>query len=281
MSATPDKRDIDLAPYRHSSAGKGKAFDLKRVDPAAKPFSSGDKSHDKEALTALALEVDELQNLLYANRKQRLLVVLQGLDTSGKDGTVRGVFSSTSPLGVHAVGWKAPNEDELAHDYLWRIHQQVPAVGEIVVFNRSHYEDVLVPVVNGWITPEQTQQRYAQINDFERLLTENGTVIVKCMLHIGKEEQRVRLQSRVDTPGKQWKFSPDDLIVREKWSAYQRAYSRALAATSTGYAPWYVVPANSKLHRNLMIARLLVKTLTQMNPTAPPADPALKGLVVK
>ena len=281
MPATSDKRDNDLDPYRHSSAGKGKAFDLKRVDPGAKPCSSGDKAQDKAAVTALALEVDELQNLLYANRKQRLLVVLQGLDTSGKDGTVRGVFSSTTPLGVHAVGWKAPNEDELAHDYLWRIHQQVPRAGEIVVFNRSHYEDVLVPVVNGWITPEQTQQRYAQINDFERMLTENGTVVLKFMLHISKDEQRARLQERIDDPAKNWKFSLGDLAVRKQWDAYQTAYAAAISATGTTWAPWTVVPADSKTHRNLMIATLVVRALRELKLQPPPADPALAKLKVE
>ena len=281
MPATSDKRDNDLDPYRHSSAGKGKAFDLKRVDPGAKPCSSGDKAQDKAAVTALALEVDELQNLLYANRKQRLLVVLQGLDTSGKDGTVRGVFSSTTPLGVHAVGWKAPNEDELAHDYLWRIHQQVPRAGEIVVFNRSHYEDVLVPVVNGWITAEQTAQRYAQINDFERLLTENGTVVLKFMLHISKDEQRVRLQERIDDPAKNWKFSLGDLTVRKQWDAYQTAYAAAISATGTTWAPWTVVPADSKTHRNLMIATLVVRALRALKLQPPPADPALVKLKVE
>ncbi len=281
MSATPDKRDSDLTPYRQSAGPKGKAFDLKGVDPAAKPFSSGDKSQDKEALTALALEVDELQNLLYANRKHRLLVVLQGLDTSGKDGTVRGVFSGTTPLGVHAIGWKAPSEDELAHDYLWRIHQRVPAVGEIVVFNRSHYEDVLVPVVNGWITAEQTSQRYAQINDFERLLTETGTVVLKFMLHISKDEQRVRLQERVDDPAKNWKFSLGDLAVRKQWDAYQTAYAAAISATGTPWAPWTVVPADSKTHRNLMIAALVVRALRELKMQPPPADPALAKLKIE
>ncbi len=281
MPATPDKRNLDLGPYRHSGTGKGKAFDLQRVDPTAKPFSSGDKSQDKEASTALALEVDELQNLLYANRKQRLLVVLQGLDTSGKDGTVRGVFSSTTPLGVHAVGWKAPNEEELAHDYLWRIHQQVPRAGEIVVFNRSHYEDVLVPVVNGWITAEQTAQRYAQINDFERLLTENGTVVLKFMLHISKDEQRARLQERIDDPAKNWKFSLGDLTVRKQWDAYQTAYAAAISATGTTWAPWTVVPADSKTHRNLMIATLVVRALRALKLQPPPADPALAKLKVE
>ena len=285
MPATPAKRDVDLTPYRHSSAdtgkSKGKAFDLKQIDPAAKPFSSGDKPQDKAALAALALELDTLQNLLYANRKQRLLVVLQGLDTSGKDGAVRGVFASTTPLGVHAVGWKAPNEDELAHDYLWRIHQQVPAVGEIVVFNRSHYEDVLVPVVNGWITPEQTRQRYAQINDFERLLTETGTVVLKFMLHISKDEQRVRLQERIDDPAKHWKFSLGDLTVRKQWDAYQTAYADAISATGTPWAPWFVVPADSKTHRNLMIATLVVRAMRELKMQPPSADPALAKLKVE
>jgi len=182
---------------------------------------------------------------------------------------------------VRVTAFKAPSEDERAHDYLWRCHAAVPRTGEIMVWNRSHYEDVLVPVVEGWIGKAETRRRYAQINDFERLLVETGTVVVKCMLHIDKDEQRERLQARIDTPGKQWKFSMDDLAVRAQWSAYQQAYQNALAATSTEHAPWHVVPANSKRHRNLMIAQLLVKTLRQMKLKAPPPDPALKGMIVK
>jgi PPK2 family polyphosphate:nucleotide phosphotransferase len=203
------------------------------------------------------------------------------MDTSGKDGTVRWVFSRTSPLGVRVTAFKAPNDEERAHDYLWRCHAAVPRIGEIMVWNRSHYEDVLVPVVEGWIDKAEAKRRYAQINDFERLLTETGTVIVKCMLHIDKDEQRERLQARIDTLGKQWKFSMDDLAVRTKWSAYQQAYETALGATSTDHAPWYVVPANSKRHRNVMIAQLLVKTMRQMKLKPPPPDPALKGMIVK
>lgn len=273
--------DNDLDAYRHDSAGKGKPFNLKRINPADKPCSGGDKTADRAAVAALALEIDTLQNLLYANRKQRLLVVLQGLDTSGKDGTVRGVFSATSPLGVHAVGWKAPTEDELAHDYLWRIHRCVPPAGEIVVFNRSHYEDVLVPVVNGWITPEQTRQRYAHINDFERMLTETGTVVLKFMLHISKDEQRVRLQERIDDPAKNWKFSLGDLDVRKRWDDYQQAYAEAISATGTTWAPWTVVPADSKTHRNLMIATLVTRALRGLKMQPPPADPAIAKLRVE
>ncbi len=260
-----------------SSATKG----LKALDPQAKPFSKGSKSKDQGQVISLAREIDELQNLLYADGRYKLLVVLQGTDTSGKDGTVRGVFGLTSPLGVHTVGWKAPTEPERAHDYLWRIHQQVPAAGHIAVFNRSHYEDVLVPVVNGWITPKQTKQRYAHINDFERLLAETGTVVLKFMLHISFDEQRERLQERVDDTTKHWKFSLGDLEVRKQWADYQKAYEKLLEATSTEWAPWTVVPANSKTHRNLMIATIVRDTLKALDLRFPPEDPALKGLRIE
>lgn len=254
---------------------------LSAFDPAAKPFSQGSKAEDQARVLALAREIDELQNLFYADRRYKLLVVLQGTDTSGKDGTIRGVFSQTSPLGLHTVGWRAPSEAERARDYLWRIHQQVPAAGHITVFNRSHYEDVLVPVVNGWITPEQTRQRYRQINEFERLLAETGTVVLKFLLHIDRDEQRQRLQERIDDPSKHWKFSLDDLKVRRQWAQYQQAYEALLGATSTDWAPWTVVPANSKTHRNLMVATLVRDTLKALNLRFPPEDPALKGIRVE
>jgi PPK2 family polyphosphate:nucleotide phosphotransferase len=259
----------------------GSKFKLSKVDPADSPFLEGAETAQREQLDALAIELDELQNLLHAEGRRKLLLVLQGLDTSGKDGTIRWVFSRTSPLGVRVTAFKAPSNEERAHDYLWRCHAVVPRSGEIMVWNRSHYEDVLVPVVEGWIDKTETRRRYAQINDFERLLTETGTVVIKCMLHISKDEQRARLQARVDDPGKHWKFSMDDLAVRRKWDLYEQAYENALVTTSTPYAPWYVVPADSKRHRNLMIARLLVKTLKEMKLEVPPSDPALKGLVVE
>lgn len=254
---------------------------LEALDPSAKPFSQGGKAEDQARVLTLAREIDALQNLFYADGRYKLLVVLQGTDTAGKDGTVRGVFGQTSPLGVHTVGWKAPTETERAHDYLWRIHQQVPAAGHITVFNRSHYEDVLVPVVNRWITPVQTRQRYRQINEFERLLAETGTVVLKFLLHIGFEEQRERLQERVDDPDKHWKFSLGDLDVRRQWPQYQQAYDDLLGATSTAWAPWIVVPADSKTHRNLMIATLVRDTLQALDLRFPPEDPALKGLRVE
>jgi PPK2 family polyphosphate:nucleotide phosphotransferase len=186
-----------------------------------------------------------------------------------------------SPLGVHTVGWKAPTEDERARDFLWRIHARVPASGEVVVFNRSHYEDVLVPVVNGSITAKQAGERYAQINDFERMLSETGTVIVKFMLHISKDEQRERLQERADDPQKRWKFAAGDLDVRKRWAAYQRAYGNAIDATGTPWAPWTVVPADSKTHRNLMIATLMKQTFERLSLRYPAGDPALATLRVK
>ncbi len=269
-----------LKPWQPSVDGHGKPFLLSALDPSAKPFSGTDKVQDKLTVDALAMELDVLQNLFWADKRYKLLVVFQGTDTAGKDGTIRSVFGRTSPLGVHAVGWKAPTEDERAHDYLWRIHHEMPAAGETKIFNRSHYEDVLVPVVNGWVTPEQTRQRYAHINDFERMLAETGTVILKFMLHIGFEEQGRRLQERVDDPTKRWKFSLGDLQVRKQWAEYQEAYAGLLGATSTPWAPWTVVPSESKTHRNLMIATLVRDKLQSLDLRYPPDDPALAGLTI-
>jgi PPK2 family polyphosphate:nucleotide phosphotransferase len=271
--------DTALTPSR--AGERSRRFDLARLDPAAKPCSSGDKARDKAAVTALALELDGLQDLFYADRRYKLLVVLQGIDTSGKDGTIRGVFGQMSALGVQTVGWKAPTETERAHDFLWRIHARVPAAGEIMIFNRSHYEDVLVPVVAGSIPPEETRRRYAHINAFERLLTETGTTVLKFMLYISKDEQRDRLQARIDDPTKRWKFEIGDIDTRRHWDAYLRAYSDAIAATGSSWAPWYVVPADSKTHRNLMVATVLKRTLVGLKLRYPPGDPRLVGLRIE
>jgi len=267
--------DKQLAGLQFSSPKQ--RFKLSAIDPSSKPFSTGDKERDKAVVEALAVELDGLQNVFYADKRYRLLVVLQGLDAAGKDGTLRGVFGRMSPLGVRTVGWKAPSEEERAHEPLWRIHQQMPRSGDIVVFNRSHYEDVLVPVVHKWITPEQTKQRYAHLNDFERMLTESGTIICKFMLHVSKDEQRSRLQARIDDPAKRWKFNAEDLEVRKSWSDYQAAYQSAIAATSTPWAPWTIVPADSKTHRNLMIASVLQRTLKSLDLRYPPGDESLLG----
>jgi len=262
------------------SGKRARRFDLARVDPRAKPFSSGDKAADQATVDTLAGDIDRLQDMLFADRRFKVLVVLQGTDTSGKDGTIRGVFSKTSALGVRTAAWKAPTEDERAHDFLWRIHQKVPAAGEIVIFNRSHYEDVLVPVVKGWITREETTQRFAHINAFEKLLAETGTVVLKFMLHISKEEQRLRLQDRLDDPTKHWKFAVGDLEERTRWDAYQAAYGEAVAATGTAWAPWTIVPADSKTHRNLMIATAVKQALQALKLRYPPGDPALATIKV-
>ncbi len=261
--------------------GSSPRVSLAALDPGAKPFSSGDKAADKAAVESLATDIDTLQERFHADGRFGLLVVLQGTDTAGKDGTVRGVFSRTSPLGVHTVGWKAPTETERAHDFLWRIHQRTPGRGEVMVFNRSHYEDVLVPVVNGSLDAAATARRYDAINAFERLLADSGTVVLKFMLHISRDEQRERLQARIDDPTKHWKFSLGDLDARRQWDDYQRAYENLLGATSTPWAPWTVVPANSKTHRNLMIATLVRDTLKALNLRYPPADPRLAGLRVE
>jgi len=255
-------------------------FDLTAIDPRAKPFSGGDKAADQAAVAALADDIDRLQDMLFADRRFKVLVVLQGTDTSGKDGTIRGVFAKTSALGVRAAAWKAPSEEERAHDFLWRIHQKVPTAGEIVIFNRSHYEDVLVPVVKGWITREETAQRFAHINAFEKLLVETGTVVLKFMLHISKDEQRLRLQDRLDDPTKHWKFAVGDLEERTRWDAYQAAYAEAVATTGTPWAPWTIVPADSKTHRNLMIATAVKQSLQALKLRYPPGDPALATIKV-
>lgn len=268
-----------LVSWRH--ADPTQPFDLSALDPGAQPLGSGDKEADRDRVEGLALELDELQNRFYADRRWRLLVVLQGLDTSGKDGTLRHVFGRMSPLGVRVAGWKAPTEAERAHDFLWRIHPAMPGDGEVVVFNRSHYEDVLVPLVLGQLDDTRLHQRYAHINDFERMLSETGTVVLKFMLHIGRTEQRKRLQARLDDPTKRWKFDPADLKTRERWTDYQQAYQRALQATGTPWAPWWVVPADSKTHRNLFIATVLRDTLMALPLRYPPLPAALKGMKVR
>ena len=259
----------------------GKGFDLKDCDPAAKPYSSGDKTADKTRVTDLAREIDALQDVFWADKRFKLLVLLQGTDTAGKDGTIRAVFKETSPLGVRVVGWKAPSELERSHDYLWRIHHEMPASGEFMIHNRSNYEEVMMTMIERWIDKKTTEQRYRQINDFERMLSENGTVIMKFMLHIGFDEQRRRLQERIDDPAKHWKFSLGDLDARKQWPLYQQAYDHLLRATSTEWAPWTVVPADSKTHRNLMIATLVRDKLKSLKLRYPPDNPELKGLRVQ
>lgn len=263
----------------------GRRLRLADLDPAAQPFAGSSQERNDGRLDQQAVEIDRLQDLLHANgtagAPHKLLLVLQGMDTSGKDGTARSVFTRCSPLGVRVAAFKAPTEEERMHDFLWRVHAVVPRSGELVIFNRSHYEDVLVPFVEGWIGTAERDRRLEHINAFERLLHESGTRIVKCYLHISKEEQRKRLQARVDDLAKRWKFRVGDLATRAKWKRYLAAYETALAATSKAHAPWYVIPADSKDNRNLMVAALVERALAGMKlkPPKPDFDPAAIHIV--
>jgi PPK2 family polyphosphate:nucleotide phosphotransferase len=253
----------------------GKSLELKDIDPRDKCGFDDDEA-TKTATETLAREIDALQDRLYAEGRRALLVILQGTDTSGKDGTIRGVFNATGPLGVSVTAFRQPSENELAHDYFWRVHAVCPKRGTIGIFNRSHYEDVLIAKVRGFASKETIEQRYEQINDFERMLTENGTVILKFMLHISKKEQAERLQERLDDPRKRWKFNAGDLDDRKHWNEYQDAYETMLNRCSTPWAPWHVIPADRKWVRNAAIASIVKATLEEMNPTYPkvPWDPS-------
>jgi PPK2 family polyphosphate:nucleotide phosphotransferase len=276
------KPELDDFRVPYFNGGKKlKSFDLNSIDPSLKPFSLGSKEADRERLAQIGTQLDDLQERLHAQRRQRVLLVLQGMDTSGKDGTIRAVFHDVDPLGLRIVPFRAPSEREAAHDFLWRVHAQAPMAGELAIFNRSHYEDVLVPRVLKLLDDDECERRYRHIREFEALLADSGTAIVKCFLHISKDEQRERLQARIDDPTKHWKFDVSDLEARKQWDDYQRAYAVALGATSTEYAPWFMIPANSKTHRNVMIAELLLRTLQSLKLEYPPAKESLKGLRVE
>ena len=222
----------------------------------------------------------ELQFRLFAESRQAVLIVLQGMDASGKDGTVRHVMSGLNPASCRVQSFKVPTALEARHDYLWRIHQVVPARGEIGIFNRSHYEEVLVVRVQELVPKEIWKRRYDQINDFEQMLTENGVTILKFFLHIDKAEQRDRLQARLDDPAKNWKFERGDLTVRRQWDAYQRAYEDVLSRCSTRWAPWFVVPANKKWFRNLAVSEILRTTLEDLHPQFPKPLPGINKIRV-
>jgi PPK2 family polyphosphate:nucleotide phosphotransferase len=254
--------------FRKLRVEPGKWIKLDDYDPRDKAdFSDKDET---EALTrAFAQDIDVLQDRLYAEGQRALLVILQGTDTSGKDGTIRSVFNATGPLGVSVTAFRRPSEIELAHDFLWRVHAVCPRRGTIGIFNRSHYEDVLVARVRGFAPKDVIEQRYEQINAFERLLSENGTKVLKFMLHISKDEQKERLQQRLADPGKHWKFNPGDLDDRQMWDEYQEAYETMLHRCSTPWAPWHVVPADRKWVRNAVIAAIVKQTLEDMDPQYP------------
>ena len=248
----------------------GHSVDLDDFDPD--DTGSLGKAEGAKKNQKIQDRLGELQELLYAGHEHKVLVVLQGMDTSGKDGTIRHVMSAVNPQGVGIASFKKPTDEELDHDFLWRVHPHVPGRGEMVVFNRSHYEDVLVVRVHNAVPETVWKKRFEQINDFERMLSENGTTVLKFFLHISKDEQLKRLQSRIDDPTKRWKFQHGDLEERKLWGDYRKAYQDALQKTSTKWAPWHVIPANAKWYRNYRVGSIVVDALEDLDMKYPQPD---------
>jgi len=254
---------------------------LSKWDPSDTDDFKGGKEEAVAKTKKLNGKLDILQELLFAEHKNKVLVVLQAIDTGGKDGTIRRVFKGVNPAGVRVASFKAPTAEELDHDFLWRVHKQVPGKGEMVIFNRSHYEDVLIVRVHKIVPQEVWKKRFDQINEFERNLAENGTTILKFYLHIDLDEQKERLQARLDDPTKHWKFRLGDLQERKLWTNYIEAYEDVLSKTSTDYAPWYIVPANRKWFRDLLISSVLVDTLEGLKMKYPESEENLEGVVIE
>jgi PPK2 family polyphosphate:nucleotide phosphotransferase len=259
----------------------GTTPDLASIDPRGTPGFDGDKDASRARLKELRHELSAFQERLWAEKSQSLLVVLQALDAGGKDGLIRKVITAFNPQGTRVTSFGVPTEEELRHDFLWRIHAATPGKGRIGVFNRSHYEDVLVVRVNELVPQEVWEPRYEQINAFEASLAASGTRIVKFYLHISRAEQKARFQKRLDNPEKHWKWSSGDLDARAKWDAFQSAYTDALARCSTAVAPWFVIPADRKWYRDLAVAEILASTAREMDPQWPAAEEGdLSGIVV-
>ena len=257
----------------HYRIEPGSRLDVSEIDPGEKAaFADLKKTSSLPVLTGMNSKLADLQRLLWSDGERSLLIVLQAMDTGGKDGTIRKVFSGVNPQGVDVHGFGVPGPHEIAHDYLWRVHLRTPTKGRITVFNRSHYEDVLVVRVNDIAPRDVWSRRYEHIRNFESMLSDEGTEIVKIMLHISKDEQKERLQARLDDPSKNYKFNPSDLSSRAKWDDYMEAYQDAISETSTESAPWYVVPADRKWYRNLVISQILIDTLQKMDLAYPVAD---------
>ena len=257
----------------------GKDAKLAGRDPADKLGLTG-KAQGRKQLGELLPKLDELQGRLAAEASRGVLLVLQAMDAGGKDGTIRSVFTGVNPQGVKVTSFKVPAGREAQHDYLWRVHEACPGKGELTIFNRSHYEDVLVVRVHGIVPEERWRKRYRHIREFERMLHDEGTTVVKVMLHISPDEQRARFQDRIDDPAKRWKFRAGDLDDRKRWAEFQAAYEEMLTETSTAWAPWYVVPADRNWVRDVAVAQLLVHHLTALDPQYPQADPAIVGTKV-
>lgn len=254
---------------------------LADLDPNRTDGFKGGKQQALAEIATLNQKLQELQELLYAQHQHKVLVVLQAMDTGGKDGVIRHVFEGVNPQGVRVANFKEPSAEELDHDFLWRVHRQVPGRGELVIFNRSQYEDVLIVRVHDLVPSEVWKRRYDQINSFEAMLAENGTTILKFFLHIDKNEQKERLQARLDDPQKHWKFRSGDLEERKLWDEYMQAYEDVLNKTSTSHAPWYIIPANHKWYRDLVITTILVDALEELNMKFPPPEENLNGIVIE
>ncbi len=259
----------------------GAAVDLAAHDPDDRALFDGTRDDAEAVIGAQTKRLEALQELLYAENQHKVLIVLQAMDTGGKDGVIRRVFDGVNPQGVKVAGFKKPTPDELAHDYLWRVHPHTPGSGEIAIFNRSHYEDVLVVRVHGLVPADRWQRRFDHINAFEKLLADEGTTILKFFLHISKDEQKARLQARLDDPEKHWKFRVGDLDERRRWDDYMAAYAEAIARTSTRHAPWYVIPGNRKWYRDLVIGRIIVATLEALDMRFPPPEIDPRSVMVE
>jgi len=259
----------------------GRKIKLARIDPDEGADYRGGKQAAQDKVAKLRDELEALQELLYAEHQHKILIVLQAMDTGGKDGVIRSVFDGVNPAGVQVASFKAPTPVELDHDYLWRIHPHTPGKGEMVIFNRSHYEDVLVVRVHNIVPPEVWGRRYEHINAFEKLLADEGTTILKFYLHIDKDEQKKRLQARLDNPKKHWKFNTGDLKERALWDDYMHAYEDVLAKTSTPWAPWHIIPANKKWYRDLAISTILVDALKSLKMNYPQTKEDLSKVVLE
>ena len=258
----------------------GEPAGLGRRDPGDR-LGFRDKEEGRAEVDRLLGRLDDLHDRLWAEGRRSVLLVLQGMDAAGKDGAIRRVLTGLNPQGCTVVSFKAPTSRDLAHDYLWRIHEACPPRGILGVMNRSHYEDVVTARLIGVVDDEQCERRVHHIREFERMLTDEGTTVVKVFLHLSKDEQRERLQARIDDPAKNWKFKRGDLDTRAEWDDYQQRYDDVIGATSTGWAPWHVVPADHKWARDVAVATLLVDVLEHLDPRVPDPEPGLEGLVVE
>lgn len=263
---SPGSADKSLMPEKGARerymVKPGSSVELGKIDTGEKSaFETATKENCQPIFDELQNQLRELQKVLYAQNKHRVLVVIQAMDTGGKDGCIKSVFAGIDPQGIHVHAFKAPTAAELAHDFLWRVHQQVPGNGEMVIFNRSHYEDIIAVRVKKLFPDEVWRRRQKHVVDFEKMLAEEGTTIVKIFLHISKEEQKKRLEARLANPGKYWKFHPEDLADRARWADFSKAYEEVMGKTSTPEAPWYIIPADRKWYRNLCVAQIMVDTL--------------------